>query len=534
MSKEISTKNPCPPGCGSRKEIGLRLRQTHYILGKDDPNYMSEYRYEYNPKKAGLDHLNANRGIFLRNSHFMLGNTPVNYQTSSQAQSEEIPLENYLNTDGNADEIKNRLQKSHFILGNDNNNYTTKYISEYYNKNPLLKDKNKEEYERISNKLKETHIAPISDEINYESETQDKYRKPNLSSSNNNLNNISTAALQQSHLSLGNQDVPWISSSRYYMTPKKSTENKRYISTEKLQRSHLSLSMDKDGRNFKSEAMDSFVEYPLNLSRNNLDPVLKNNLRKEHFNFGNEDDPNNRISSNRVDFQDPRTNQRYVPKLHQNEIDPQKYRKSNWTISNGDERDFFKSTYNNMMTPKKPEIKKNIEVNTFKSSIKIGNNGPGDFLSEYKKKYNDNKLLLNLKNSSKDKKMMETIANIRRSHLDFGDNKNDYSTTNNDTYQYNPKLAKAGRGKIDENLKNDLMSSHYELGMGNNMETITSNRRDYRGYPGYIGSRKAEHDNSSHVFLRNRNIFEGESIYMSDYTEKPLPCPDDNLPDYLS
>ena len=87
MSKEISTKNPCPPGCGSRKEIGLRLRQTHYILGKDDPNYMSEYRYEYNPKKAGLDHLNANRGIFLRNSHFMLGNTPVNYQTSSQAQS---------------------------------------------------------------------------------------------------------------------------------------------------------------------------------------------------------------------------------------------------------------------------------------------------------------------------------------------------------------------------------------------------------------------------------------------------------------
>jgi hypothetical protein len=270
------------------------------------------------------------------------------------------------------------------------------------------------------------------------------------------------------------------------------------------------------------------------LSRNNLDQDLKNNLRKEHFNFGNEDNPNNRISSNRVDFQDPRTNQKYVPKLHQNEIDPQKYRKSNWTISNGDERDFFKSTYNNMMTPKKPEIKKTIEVNTFKSSIKIGNNGPGDFLSEYKKKYNDNKLLLNLKNSSKDKKMMETIANIRRSHLDFGDNKNDYSTTNNDTYQYNPKLAKAGRGKIDENLKNDLMSSHYELGMGNNMETITSNRRDYRGYPGYIGSRKAEHDNSSHVFLRNRNIFEGESIYMSDYTEKPLPCPDDNLPDYLS
>ena len=497
---------------------------------------MSEYRYEYNPKKVGLDHLNANRGIFLRNSHFMLGNTPVNYQTSSQAQSEDIPPTMYLNTDANAEEIKTRLQKSHFILGNDNDNYTTKYNSEYFNKNPLMGDQNKEEYERISNKLKETHIAPISEEINYESETQDKYRKPNLSSGNNNLNNISTAALQQSHLSLGNQDVPWISSSRYYMTPKKSSENKRYISTEKLQRSHISLSTDKDGRdgrNFKSEAMDSFVEFPIKLSKNNLDPALKNNLRKEHFNFGNDDNSNNRISSNRVDFQDPRTNQRYVPKLYQNEIDPQKYRKSNWTISNGDERDFFKSTYNNMMTPKKPETKKtNIEVNTFKSSIKIGNSGPNDFLSEYKKKYND--FILNLKNRNQDKKLMETIANIRRSHFDFGDNKNDYATTNNDTYKYNPKLAKAGRGKMDPNMKNNLMSSHYELGMGNDMETITSNRRDYRGYPGYKGNKIVEPNNSSHVFTRNTNVFEGESIYMSDYTEKPLPCPDDNLPDYLS
>ena len=28
---------------------GLKLRQTHYILGKDDPNYLSEYNEEYIP-----------------------------------------------------------------------------------------------------------------------------------------------------------------------------------------------------------------------------------------------------------------------------------------------------------------------------------------------------------------------------------------------------------------------------------------------------------------------------------------------------
>ena len=69
---------------------GLKLRQTHYILGKDDPNYLSEYNEEYIPKKSsGLD--NNNRGRYLRSSHFLLGNTPLNYETSLEAQSASIP-----------------------------------------------------------------------------------------------------------------------------------------------------------------------------------------------------------------------------------------------------------------------------------------------------------------------------------------------------------------------------------------------------------------------------------------------------------
>jgi len=540
MSSSKTTKKPCPPGCSSSKEVGLRLRQTHYILGKDDPNYISEYKYEYNPKKVSQKDsaLNENRGIFLRNSHFLLGNTQLDYQTSSQAQSETIPKQIRFNTDTDLEENKLKLQGSHFILGNQNNDYLTKYNLDYYDKNPLLNNKNKNELDYIANKLKETHIAPQSDEINYESETQSKYRKPNISildlKKNKDQLKLNTSALQESHLSLGKQEVPWISSSRYFLTPKKNLENKRYVSTEKLQESHVTFSKERDGRDFKSESMDSYREMPLDFNKNTIDINLKNNLRREHFNFGNEDSPNNRISLNRIDYQDPKLNKNYIPKLFQNEVDSQKYRKSNWTISNGDGRDFFKSTYNHMMTPKKPEISKKKEVNTFKSSIKIGGEmDPNDLLSEYKKKYNDNKLKMNLKNSYEDRKLMETIANIRRSHFDFGDNKNDYNTTNGDTYIYDPKLAKEGRGKLNEKLKNNLMNSHYELGMGNDMEKMTSNRRDFRGYPGYIGNKKIEPDYTNHVFTRNRNVFEGESIYMSDYTEKPLPNPEDNFPDYL-
>ena len=532
------TKKPCPPGCGSSAERGLLLRQTHYILGKDDPNFISEYKYEYNPKKVDLKDgmLNENRGIFLRNSHFLLGNTPLDYQTSSQVQSETIPTKIRFNTDSEFEENKKNLQRSHFILGNQNNDFITKYSSDYYDKNPLINDKNKKDLEIISNKLKETHIGTESNEVNYETETQDKYRKPNITildlKKNKNQLKINTTALQESHLSLGNHDIPWISNNRYNFTPKKQLENKRYVSTDKLKESHITFSKEKDGRNFKSETMDSYREQPLDFNKNNINLNINNNLRKEHFIFGNQDSPNNRISTNRIDYQAPQFNKNYIPKLF-NEVDSQKYRKSNWTISNGDGRDFFKSTYNQMMTPKKPEISKKNEVKTFKSSIKIGNTNSNDFLSEYKNKYNENKLKNRLNNSYEDQKLMETIANIRKSHFDFGDNKNDYNTTNGETYLYDPKLAKEGRGKLNEKLKNNLMSSHYELGMGHDMEKMTSNRRDFRNYPGYIPNKKAEADNTDHIFTRNRNVFEGESIYMSDYTEKPLPCPGENIPNYL-
>ena len=48
-----------------------------------------------------------------------------------------------------------------------------------------MKEKNsKKELEYISNKLKETHVAPTTSLINYESETQSKFKKPILNDKN--------------------------------------------------------------------------------------------------------------------------------------------------------------------------------------------------------------------------------------------------------------------------------------------------------------------------------------------------------------
>ena len=65
------------------------------------------------------------------------------------------------------------------------------------------------------------------------------------------------------------------------------------------------------------------------------------------------------------------------------------------------------------------------------------------------------------------------------------------------------------------------------------MEKYASNRRDYISYPWHIPNKKIEKNILSNVFHRNKNIFEGKSIYMSNYTEKSSPNPDDNLSDFI-
>ena len=384
----------------------------------------------------------------------------------------------------------------------------------------------------ISKKLKATHVAPLPTKIQYESETQSKFKKPEISDKN--TIKINTAALQESHLSLGLHNVPWISTSKYFFTPKSNIAiNNRYSNpSQKLRESNITFSSEKDKPSFRTENMDSYTQIPPNFEQNKMDLYLKNNLRKEHFTFGNEDNPNNRLSSNQLNFRDPKLYKNYRPINFKN--DTNKFRQSNWSLSNGDQTNFFQSSYDLTMTPKKPEINEKKEIKTFRSSVIIGDEIQKDgYVSEYRKNYLDGKLKLNLRNLSEDKKLFDTINNIRKSHFNFGESKNEYFTTMNNAYRYDPVLAKEGRGRLNDILKNNLRNSHYELGMGNDREKYTSNRRDYISYPNFRPEKKIEKNKESNVFKTNRNVFEGESIYMSDYVEKPLPNPDDNLPDFL-
>ena len=47
---------------------------------------------------------------------------------------------------------------------------------------------------------------------------------------------------------------------------------------------------------------------------------------------------------------------------------------------------------------------------------------------------------------------MDTNNNIRKSHFNFGESKNDYYTSNNIDFKYDPILAKEGRGILNDKL----------------------------------------------------------------------------------
>ena len=87
--------------------------------------------------------------------------------------------------------------------------------------------------------------------------------------------------------------------------------------------------------------MDLYYPIPLNYEQNKIDINLKSNLRKGHFSFYNEDNPNKRISLNQINYIDPKLCLNYSPINYKTNIDINKYKRNNWTISNGDEKIFL-------------------------------------------------------------------------------------------------------------------------------------------------------------------------------------------------
>ena len=472
----------------------------------------------------------------MRTSQFMLGDTPVNYQTSSQAQSELIPekgrYDNRL-----TDEMKQKLRRSQFTLGSSKNDFSTDYNLEYYDKSSLNNKSNANELKAIREKLRGSNYDMGNDKLTYISENAGKYTKPVLNYDELKQTKLqteeSTKNLRSGHFDLGTENIPWNSSNRSQYTPKKIDNNRYNSELNNLIRTG-NFQKPEENRDFKSETMVSYNKKPI--ENNRVSDEFRNNLRRNHFDIGDNNADNDMNTVNRVDYKDPR-----LDKDHNYGaivLDPNKFRRSQWSINGGNDGNYFNTTYSRTMTPKKPLPQDNSNYANLHTSIQIGNDkmSQEDYQSVYNNNFGNKNLLDgNYYINNNDKNLADNIKKFNKnSKIEILKGQGDFNTTMNENYKYNLNEAKSAYNPIDLQARLNLRSTHYQLGDNNEMEKETSNRRDYIAYPlGNMERITSGKRNMESMNMGNNNIFDAATIYQTDYTKKPLPREDDEIDMYL-
>ena len=468
----------------------------------------------------------------------MLGNTPVNYQTSAQAQSESIPKDGKYHSNRLTDEVKQRLRRSQFTLGTSKNDFSTDYNLEYYDKSSLNRSGSYNESKAIKEKLRGSDYALGHDKLNYKSENADQFTKPILNYEEIKKTKMqtdqNTKNLRSQHFDFGQEKVPWNSVNREVFTPKK-TDNNRYNSqlNELIRKGNFQK--PEETRDFTSETMLSYSKKPL--VNNSLSQEFKENLRRNHFDIGDNNYKGDVNTVNREDFKDPRLNKDYS--YGRQQLDPYRFRRSQWSLAPQNGENYFNTTYSRAMTPKKLSPEDTSNNANLRTSIQIGGDkmDKEDYQSVYDSNFGNKNLMDgNYYINNSDKKIFDNIKRFNKnSHFELLQGKGDYNTTMNDDYRYNPNDAKSAYSPLNVEARNNLRRTHYQLGVNNEMEKVTSNRRDYIPYPPLkmerITSGKRNYESMGKD--PNGNVFDANTIYQTDYTKKPMPKEDENIDLYL-
>ena len=502
----------------------------------------SEYQHEYFAKKGEYykkgDPNAKDPSVFLRSSQFMLGNSPVNYQTSYQADTEAIPNDGKYHNNRLAEETKQRLRQSQFTLGSSKNDFNTGYNLEYYDKSSFNNRSNLTESKAIKEKLRGSNYDVGSDKTNYVSENAGQFTKPVLNldeiKKTKLLTESTTKNLRSQHFDFGQEKIPWQSMNREVFTPKK-LDNNRYNSkmNELIRRGNIQK--PEETRDFTSETMLSYNKKPL--VNNSMSQEFKENLRRNHFDIGDNNYKGEVNTVNREDFKDPRLDKNYT--YGKSQLDPYKFRKSQWSLAPQNGENYFNTTYSRTMTPKKlnkEDISNNANLHT---SIQIGGDklNKEDYQSVYDSNYGNKNLMDgNYYINNSDKKLFDNIKKFNKnSHIELLQGQGDYNTTMNEDYKYNPTDAKSAYNPLNEQARTNLRSSHYQLGINNEIEKETSNRRDYVAYTPLkmerITSGKRNYESMGKD--PNGDVFDANTIYQTDYTKKPMPKEDENFDLYL-
>ena len=460
---------------------------------------MTQYRHDYPPKEIPQSKDNDD-GYKLRQSHFKLGDDKNPYLTTSMIQNKDI--ENCGPCNSSLDEnAKNDLRKSHFNLGNNKPDFETTFRSEYYDKSQML-PKDNVNSQNIEKMLRAHNYEFGDDKPNYLSEAASRYTKPNINPNDNIENRISNQLLQKSNYKFGTNNEPWNTTQKRSYTPKYAENDK---TAPNLKKTNFILGDDKP--DFKSINSQTYKSHPYQFVP--VDKNLINDLRSHHYNLGNYNNP--LTTQNQIDFKDPTLDgNNYRPTLDNNLL-----RKTNWQLGDALPSEIYHTTYNTVHTPKKAEPQKNNVLRN--SAINLVGNNPMTYLTDYRDNYAPKQNDLNNKND-----LNNLMNNIRKSHFNFGDMKNDFSTTSGNAYKFDPDAAKKANNRLNNDLLKDLQSTHYKLGYDNDIG-LTTQKKDYIPY-GLNENQFEKRPNGNNFNLGDSNKFDGISIYKSDYVEKEIPA----------
>ena len=395
------------------------------------------------------------------------------------------------------EEAKNDLRRNHFVFGNAKPNFETTFRTEFYDKSKLL-PKDDVNSKNIEKMLRAHNYEFGDDKPNYLSETAARFTKPVINPNDDNKNKISTQLLQQSHYVFGNSNDPWNTTQKRSYTPKV-TDDKRC--TKNLSKTNFKFGDDKP--QFKSINNATYIEHPYQFTPIDKDHV--NYLRAHHYQFGKDDLPSQLMTQNQVDYKDPGllgTHQ--LPSL-----DNHLLRQTHWIM--GDSiPNMYDTTYNKVHTPKKGDIAK---IEPSKGSLNLKGNNPMTYLTDYRENY----IKKNAAPFDKDKNYNKVTT------FNFGDMKNDFSTTSRNAFKFDPEKAKGANKGLSNDLMKELRATHYKLGYDNDIG-LTTQKSDYVPYGMYDNTRSKNipKDNFS-LGDKYKTKFDGETIYQTDYVEKEIP-----------
>ena len=382
--------------------------------------------------------------------------------------------------------------KSELILGQSDIDFKTKYNIEYYDKSSIPQSNDLKE---IQLKMRKDQTVLGGEERQFITEHAAEYT---MKEADRNLK----PQIKREHEGLiGYQDLDWNTTYRTTHTPKKGEEDQKL----KINMQKSSVEIGKGKFEGQTQYTDDYIKYssryPINLAH-----LQSDRRRMNQFEIGEGGIEGESVT--KKDYQNPYNN----PNYKSQNINYISQRKSNLNLGDKNLEGEYQTTYQRHMTPKKSISTYVVNRNQRSSFDK---NLPGEYITHYQENYIPKEFNNNIRGDFKIKK---------DSQFNFGNAKLDYKSVTMNDYKYNELKAREANNPIDNNnLLLKLKKGQYEINEGPFYDKTT-----YKEYHlPFNQLNQLEKEKQGKIFSKvgdnyNRGKFEGQTMYSTDFVQKPL------------